>query len=217
MEKNPLIWFDQKIAIDRQSVSYDHLKHKLPLISKPPNETVEERIIQFLHDRDTQAIQLIDQHYQMALFGVIFKIVGVHELAEDAWQESLVKMWRFGDQYDPQKGRLFTWLLNVCRRTAIDKVRSRDFREHQNNQAIEETSTKSNPIGSGMVEEPYVEGIGIREMVDKLDPKYKELINLLYFQGHTQQEAAKELAIPLGTVKTRIRQGVNLLRKWLNS
>ena len=187
------------------------------MISNPLSETIEEEIVRYLRQKDTQAIQLIDQHYQTALFGVIFKLVGIQEFAEDAWQESLVKFWRFGNQYDPEKGRLFTWLLNICRRTAIDKLRSRDYREHKGGQNIEQTSSQTETIVTNLIEEPYVEGIGIKEMVDKLEPKYREIIDLLYFQGHTQQEAAKELSLPLGTVKTRIRKGVNLLRKWLGS
>lgn len=170
-----------------------------------------------MHKRDTEAIQLIDMHYQMALFGVIYKIVGIQELAEDAWQESLVKIWRFGTQYDPEKGRLFTWLINICRRTAIDKIRSKDYREQKNGQEIKEATLQGNNTSEALVEETYIEGIGIKEIVDKLEPKYKELVELLYFKGHTQQEAAKVLEIPLGTVKTRIRQGVNLLRKWLSN
>jgi len=187
------------------------------LISKPPSGTVEEEIIRYLQAKDTQAIRLIDQHYQAALFGIIFKVVGIQEFAEDAWQERLVKIWRYGDQYDPEKGRLFTWLLNICRRTAIDKVRSRDFREQKGGQQIDQTSSQTTTISTPLVEETYIEGIGVKEMVDKLDPKYREIIELLYFKGHTQQEAAKELEIPLGTVKTRIRKGINLLRKWLGS
>ncbi|MCI4666663.1 MAG: sigma-70 family RNA polymerase sigma factor [Bacteroidia bacterium] len=187
------------------------------MISTPPQDTIEEKIVQFLRERNPQAIRLIDQHYQLALFGVIFKIVGIQEMAEDVWQESLIKFWRFGNQYDPEKGRLFTWLLNICRRTSIDKIRSRDFREQKSGRQLEETNTKESTISKSLIEEPYVEGIGIKEMVDKLEPKYKDLIDLLYFRGHTQQEAAKELQIPLGTVKTRIRQGINLLRQWLRS
>ncbi|MEO0896713.1 MAG: sigma-70 family RNA polymerase sigma factor [Bacteroidota bacterium] len=192
-------------------------KGKPQLITSSTSESREEEIIRLLRIKNTQALRLIDAHYQKALFGVIYKIVGIQELAEDAWQESLVKIWRFADQFDPNKGRLFTWLINICRRTAIDKVRSRDFREQKSGQDINETSSQTETVNQDLSEELFVEGIGVKEFVQKLDPKYQEVIDLLYFKGHTQQEAAKELALPLGTVKTRIRTGINLLRKWMGN
>lgn len=175
---------------------------------------VEIQIAQLLQARNTEAIRLIDRHYQAALVGVILRIVRTEEFAEDVWQESLVKIWRFADQYDPNKGRLFTWLINICRRTAIDKTRSRVFKESQSGPQTDSDTVVSAPE---MGVSPYIEGIGVRDMVQKLEPKYSELIDLAFFQGYTHQEAADALELPLGTVKTRIRKAVNVLREWMGN
>ncbi|MEO1447890.1 MAG: sigma-70 family RNA polymerase sigma factor, partial [Bacteroidota bacterium] len=168
-----------------------------------------------LSERDTEAIRLIDRHYQTALVGVIYRIVQSEAFAEDVWQESLVKIWRFADQFDPKKGRLFTWLINICRRAAIDKTRSRAFKERSGGPSTSSNSEETPRREAS--ETPYVEGIGVRDIVQKLEPKYSELIDLAFFQGYTHQEAAEALDLPLGTVKTRIRKAVNVLREWMGN
>ncbi len=173
---------------------------------------IENKIIAYLHEKDKRAIELIFSHYRRALFGVIVKVVGEEKLAEDAFQESLVKMWQKGESYDPAKGRLFTWLLNICRNTAIDKKRSQQSREKKN------IPIEKSEIGDHVAvsEEMNVNLIGLKEVVETLDSKYRELLELVYFQGYTMEEAAIKLNVPEGTAKTRIRTIIRKLRTWAN-
>lgn len=157
---------------------------------------------------------LIFKHYKTALFGVIQKIVGDEELAADVFQESLVKIWRFGPKYDPEKGRLFTWLLNICRNTAIDKTRLKSF---QRTAKIQDPDSTVSMGKDSPAYEINTDAIGLRELIATMDPKYQELLELMYFQGYTQQEISDHLTLPLGTVKTRIRTAIELLRKWLKT
>ncbi len=162
-----------------------------------------------LLDRDMAAYNWLYDHYSAALYGVILRIVRTEEVAQDILQESFVKIWRKIDRYDATKGRLFTWMLNVARNTAIDALRA------QKNQKIQEI----NPNVRSMQDEDQLphrfDHLGIETSLDQLEPKYRELIDLIYFQGHTQSEAAEALGIPLGTVKTRVRTALSLLRQKL--
>lgn len=155
---------------------------------------------------------MIFQRYGKALQGVVLQIVRDQKIAEDVLQESLVKIWQKGPQYDPGKGRLFTWLLNICRNSAIDKIRSKSYRQTTNIQ----TDGNYVPITASIAEyELATDHIGLKEIVERLDPKYRTLVNLVYFGGRTQKEASDELDLPLGTVKTRLRTAIGILQTWM--
>lgn len=166
-----------------------------------------------LKRRDRKAITLLYDNYSAALHGVIFRIVNDKETAEDVLQESFVKIWNNIESYDASKGRLFTWLLNVARNTAIDKTRSKNYRDAGQVQSIEDFVYS--------IERRYntstnIDHIGLKKVVEKLKPEHRTLIELLYFGGYTQTEAAQALGIPLGTVKTRVKIAINQLRELLS-
>jgi len=151
--------------------------------------------------------------YSGALMGIISRIVPQTELAEDILQETFVKIWHSAASYDSSKGRLFTWMMNIARNLSIDKVRSRDFRNTVKNQDIENNvdfidSQKKITFNADL--------LGIKEMVTSLKPEYRAVLDMVYFKGYTHVEAAEELNLPLGTVKTRIRMAIGELRKYFN-
>jgi len=169
----------------------------------------EDALVQRLRARDEAAMTLFYDKYSAALYGVILRIVKKEEIAEDVLQESLVKIWHSFASYDASKGRLFTWVLNVCRNLAIDKIRSRQYRVGSRTQTLEDSSAMRQAAPSGF----RPEHIGLQEMTNKLSPEQKQVIDLLYFGGFTQSEVAEELDLPLGTVKTRARAGIKVLSK----
>ena len=165
-----------------------------------------QQLIFRLKQQDRTVIAELYDAYGSALFGVVLRIVQSRELAEQVLQDTFVKVWRNGPNYDASKGRLFTWLLNIARNTAIDQTRSAQFKQNRKTDSIDQ-----------LVYQPGGESInpdllGVREVVDKLDKKYKQLIQLVYFNGYTQEEVAEETGIPLGTVKTRLRFAISALR-----
>ena len=147
--------------------------------------------------------------YSAALYGVILRIVKKEEIAEDVLQESLIKIWNSFQSYDASKGRLFTWVLNVSRNLAIDKIRSRQYRVGSRTQPLEESAA----LRQAATPTFRPEHIGLQEMTGKLVPEQKQIIDLLYFGGFTQSEVAEELNLPLGTVKTRARAAIKVLAK----
>jgi RNA polymerase sigma factor (sigma-70 family) len=97
------------------------------LLPEPP-PPAEEQLVARLRAQDEAAMTEFYDRYSAALYGVILRIVRKEEEAEDVLQEAMVKIWHSFQSYDPSKGRLFTWVLNVCRNLAIDKIRSRQYR-----------------------------------------------------------------------------------------
>jgi len=171
------------------------------------SELLEKHIVELLMERDEKAITLLYDHYADALYGVIFKVLRNEELAQDALQESFVKIWKNSQQYDPSKAKLFTWLFRICRNTAIDKYRSETNKTDREIQ-IEATDVHSKGETSIRPEE-----LDVLERVGDLEPKYQIVLQALFFEGMTQQEASETLGIPLGTVKTRLKIALRELRK----
>jgi RNA polymerase sigma-70 factor, ECF subfamily len=169
----------------------------------------EDSLVTLLRQRDQRGFTLLYDNYSSALYGIILKIVRIEEVAADVLQDSFVKMWRNIDHYDTSKGSLFTWMLNVARNTAIDRIRSQEYQQSQQNQSIENTVSL---IEQNESIEQQVDAIGLRKVVETLRPEYRSIIELVYFQGYTQAEAAEELGIPLGTVKTRVKAALTQLR-----
>jgi RNA polymerase sigma factor (sigma-70 family) len=169
----------------------------------------EELLVQRLRDRDEAAMTIFYEKYSAALYGVIFRIVKKEEIAEDVLQEAMVKIWHSFSSYDADKGRLFTWVMNVCRNLAIDKIRSRQYRVGSRMQPIEESAALRQAA------EPTFrpEHIGLQEITRQLNPDQQQIVDLLYFGGFTQSEVAEELSLPLGTVKTRARAAIKVLSK----
>ncbi|GEO05006.1 DNA-directed RNA polymerase sigma-70 factor [Adhaeribacter aerolatus] len=172
----------------------------------------EEDLIQRLQQREDAALTLLYERYSAALYGVILRIVKTEEVAEDVMQETFVKIWFSIGQYNKEKGRLFTWLVNIARHAAIDKIRSKEFRVGLKNKPIQDSPV--NQLHSSYEVRP--EHIGIKDMVGKLNPDQKKIIDMMYFDGYTQSEVAEELDIPLGTVKTRARAAIKFLTKLLS-
>ncbi|MFD1756155.1 RNA polymerase sigma factor [Rufibacter sediminis] len=173
------------------------------------NITSEEELVAQLRAQDQRAITLLYRNYSAALYGVILRIVKQEEVAEDVLQESFVKIWSAFSSYDEQKGRLFTWMLNISRNLAIDKIRSKQYRVGSKTQPMENTVT-SHMVSSDGIKPDH---IGLQEMTEQLNPDQKVIIDLMYFNGFTQSEVAEELNIPLGTVKTRARMAIKFLSK----
>ena len=175
---------------------------------EPITRYSEQDLVVMLNEQSNNAFNYLYDHYSGAIYTIINQIVQEKETANDVLQEVFVNIWRKIDTYDPAKGRLFTWMLNIARNAAIDKVRSRAYKDNQKNQPISENVN----AGPNLSAEAGVNDVGLRKVLMTLSEEYRRLIDLSYFQGFTHEEIAKMLGIPLGTVKTRIRTAISQLR-----
>lgn len=166
-----------------------------------------------LRNHEKIAVEALYDMYSASLFGVISRIIADTATAEDLLQETFVKIWHSFSGYSTEKGRLFTWMVNIARNLAIDKLRSKDFKNQNKNQDLENNVTFIDEQRN-TVYKPEL--LGIKELVGTLKPEQKLILDLVYFKGYTHVEAADELGIPLGTIKTRLRMAIQQLRKHFN-
>lgn len=167
-------------------------------------------MIVLLQQRNQQAFSYLYDNYSIALNTVIFRMVEDKELTEDILQEAFVKIWNNFSTYDKTKGRLFTWLLNITKNLTIDTLRSKTYRQQGKILGDENSVSNVQDKNSGI---ERFDTMGLKNQLQHLKPDQRKVIDMAYFTGYTQEEIAKELAIPLGTVKTRIRSGIVELRK----
>lgn len=166
-----------------------------------------------LRNREKVAIEALYDMYSSSLYGVISRIITDTATAEDVLQETFVKIWHSFSSYSTEKGRLFTWMVNIARNLSIDKLRSKDFKNQNKNQELENNVTF---IDEQRNTSYKPELLGIKELVETLKPEQKSILELVYFKGYTHVEAADELGVPLGTIKTRLRMAILQLRKYFN-
>jgi RNA polymerase sigma factor (sigma-70 family) len=172
----------------------------------------EGELVSLLQNRDTSAFGYLYDRYSSALFGLILPIVNETELANDILQEVFLNIWKKIDTYDASKGRLFTWMLNIARNASIDVLRSRSFQNSRKNQPLAETVDWNSNYQAF---QPDTDAIGLHKLLAKLKEEHRVLIELAYFKGYTHEEIAEIEGLPLGTVKTRIRNALMQLRNYM--
>jgi RNA polymerase sigma-70 factor (ECF subfamily) len=171
----------------------------------------EAELIQQLQLHNRNAFEQLYKQYSESMLGVINALVNDLSNAENLLQDSFIKIWKNIFRFDPAKGRLFTWIITICRNTAFNFLRKRG-----NYPKLEIRNDLENVYTGSLSSEPeQVNYIGMGKIVEKLDSNYRIIINMIYFYGYTQQETAQKLDLPLGTVKTRTRNALKILKAQL--
>ncbi|NNF34992.1 MAG: RNA polymerase sigma factor [Saprospiraceae bacterium] len=161
--------------------------------------------------RDEKGLATLYDKYSAALLGIIIRIIGKREVAEEILQQTFLKIWDGIDKYDASKSTLFTWMSTIARNSAIDKRR---LVSYQNQNKTDDLDTHVSLVGNTSTKTHHID---VTQLNKLLDEKYKIVLDYVYLQGYSQSEAAEALEIPLGTVKTRIRQAIKILRDELKN
>lgn len=170
----------------------------------------EQELVIALKARDQLAFEYLYDHYSGSLYSIILQIIRNPAPAHDVLQDVFVNIWRRIETYDPVKGSLFTWMLNISRNASIDLLRSAGYKNNQKNRELTE-----NVYERDSVAQINTDNIGLAGFLEKLRPDLRVLIELSYLKGYTHEEIAQIEDIPLGTVKTRIRSALLQLRELL--
>ena len=168
-----------------------------------------DQLVEQFKQKNERAFSTLYDMYSDSMHGIIYNIVRDKEIANEVLQDVFVKAWNNADSYSSEKGRFFTWILNISRNAAIDKTRSKSFKNSKRNldaeYFVDILETNENLDNK-------TDAIGIGKFVHKLAKKCIKVIELLYFKGFTQSEAAENLNMPIGTIKTRNRNCIKELR-----
>ncbi|WP_421978005.1 RNA polymerase sigma factor [Roseivirga seohaensis] len=178
-------------------------------IARTLDHIEEQELILKLKNQDKDALSYVYDKYGAALYGAVQRIVQDDDVTAEVVQDIFLKIWNKIEMYDPQKGRLFTWMLNLSRNAAIDKIRSKEIKRSAKTDSIDEyvyTIDRQNST------ETSVDGIGVRALMDDLVEEQRFVLLKVYFEGFSHSEIADEYDIPLGTVKSRLRSALKHLR-----
>lgn len=169
----------------------------------------EANLIEEFTAGNEAALSFIYDAYSGALYGVLLQMTRNSDLSRDLLQETFIKIWKYHEKYDASKGALYTWMLNLTRNNCIDYLRSKRNKNQNQNQELD-NHVYAFESNSGF----SPDHIGLKEVVDSLPAEQKQVIDLAYFGGYTQKEISEEFEIPLGTVKSRAKAGMEKLRKF---
>jgi RNA polymerase sigma factor (sigma-70 family) len=173
----------------------------------------EQELVLSLKQRDETAFSYLYNNYAAALNGVIYSMVNDFGISEDILQEAFVKIWNNIDSYDETKGKLYTWMRRITNNLTLDTIKSKLHK--QQTKVVDNELAVAHVQGANNINE-RLNSLDLQKKLDTLDPRQRVIIDMSYFQGYTQEEIAKELDMPVGTVKTRIRTAIIELRKILN-
>lgn len=177
-------------------------------IQQPATGHPEKQLIEGLKNHDVSAFNQLYKMYAATLFGVIMKIVNQQETAEDLLQEVFLKIRRHIGSYDGEKSRLFTWMMNISRNTAIDHLRLKSSRQLRSNLVFEDVEKELEQHSHSF----NTDTVGVKKLLEGLLPKHRQMIDLFYYKGYTHSEIAELLSMPIGSVKTAIRLAILNLR-----
>jgi len=156
------------------------------------------------------AFKRIFNSYSKALYGHALLLLKDDAAAEDVIQESFIKIWKNLHQYSSNKGRIFTWMLQIVRNSAIDYLRKN--KKHTD----KKTEITENNVSDYVLQLPMADS-GLMEEINKLSDNQKFIIYKLIFEGYTHQDLSDEFNIPIGTVKSRYRLAIQNLRSKLSN
>jgi len=175
----------------------------------------EVQLMKRIKARDEEALAELYDLYNRLLYGMIISIVKKREEAEDVLQEVFIKIWESASTFDEERGNVYSWLVTLARNKAIDRIRSKDYKTQKKaSQDVDAPEfflkgDKFDPLETTIFSDRTEL---VKRALDKIPESQSEVLKIAYYRGLTQREISEQLEIPLGTVKTRMRQGMIKLK-----
>lgn len=174
-------------------------------MDKNQNKALDTLIIRLLQDQDQKGVAILYEQYAPVLFGVIQRILQNQEASEEVLQDTFLKIWSHIGSFNADKGNLLSWIIRIARNAAIDRKRLKKINS--------QSESLDNFVNSAMDVGMNTDTIGVKDLTFQLDPNQRQIIDLIYFEGYTHAETAEQLELPLGTVKTRLRNAIQQMKE----
>lgn len=171
--------------------------------------TTEPELVALIKSQRKEGFDLLYANYADAFYNVILRSVKDAALSEDIMQEVFVKIWRNIDKYDPDRARLYTWMIRIVRNACVDHLRSPGHRQQQN---VQEQADDVHHLAA--LKDREID-YGLMDVIARLEPKYRDVINTVFYHNYSHAEAAEVLGLPLGTLKSRVRMALLMLKSSL--
>jgi RNA polymerase sigma factor (sigma-70 family) len=169
----------------------------------------EAGMIRRLIARDQAALSEVYQQFSGLVYSIALRVVQNATMAEEVTQDTFLKIWNQPETWDPNRGKFVSWLLTITRYTAIDRLRLEKRRPMQDAVELDDLRMGKH----GLMDDPtWQDGRVLRSLIERLPPDQVQVIELAFFEGMSHSEMAEYLSLPLGTVKTRVRLGLQKLK-----
>ncbi|WP_283137220.1 sigma-70 family RNA polymerase sigma factor [Rhizohabitans arisaemae] len=178
-----------------------------------PEESLDE-LLRVVARGDEKAFERLYAQTSARVYGLVRRILRDCGQSEEVVQEIFMEVWRTAARFDPAKGSAVAWVMTVAHRRSVDRVRSEQAAHERERGAVALSPERPHDHVSENVED-RLEHERVRRCLASLTDLQRESITLAYYEGYTHQQVAQVLAIPLGTVKTRMRDGLIRLRDCL--
>jgi RNA polymerase sigma-70 factor (ECF subfamily) len=173
----------------------------------------DEELMPRIGEKDPDAFEVFYDRHGGVAYSLAYRIVGERGAAEDVTQEAFISIWRSGARYDAARGSVRTWMLGIVRNRAIDALRSKAGRapklDFDDDSILEHRPAEELTDSEALRRETAQE---VRGALDELPGEQSKVIELAYFGGFSHSEIAGMLGVPLGTVKGRMRLGLEKIR-----
>lgn len=173
----------------------------------------DEELMPLVGGKDPEAFEVLYDRHGGAAYSLAYRIVGDRAAAEEVTQEAFISVWRSGARFDAARGSVRSWLLSVVRNRAIDSLRSKAGKapklDFDDESALEQRPAAERTEEEALRRETASE---LRGALGKLPGEQSKVIELAYFGGFSHSEIAKILSLPMGTVKGRMRLGLEKIR-----
>lgn len=177
-------------------------------------------LLPYVAQGDAAAFETLYDRHCSILYGLLLRILGSPDDAQEALQETFVKAWANSASFDSARGSEIAWLISIARSRGIDKLRARRVRGDRENEAGREISIRTGDVETTTGSENAIasqERVAVRKALDDLPPAQRVALELAYFEGLSQSEIAERTGEPLGTIKTRMQLGMKKLRERLQA
>lgn len=161
-------------------------------------------IIERLKNKDETALSTLYDQYSAALYGVIIRMCRDEQQAQNILQDTFLTIWNKSHQYDPEKGKFYTWSYRIARNKTLNFLRKENKLIQTDDFSVYTIENES--------ESPTIDSLQMKGYLEELDDHHKRALELIYFNGLTHQEAHEEMGVPLGTFKSYVRQALKKLK-----
>lgn len=183
-------------------------------VSAPSALDAATELLQRVAHGDQRAFSELYELITPRMLGLVRHVLKDHAQSEEVVQEVLVEIWQTAPRFDPNKGKAVTWMLTMAHRRAIDRVRSaQSSRDRDTKIGIRDLGREYDSVAESV--EIRIEHERVERALTKLTELQRQAVELAYYGGYTHSEVSTMLSVPIGTVKTRLRDGMIRLREEL--
>lgn len=179
------------------------------MIAADSKQISEQALMQMIAARNQDALMQLYRNYGNLVYSLALRVVRQPVIAEEITQDVFVKLWQKPERWNPAYGQFSSWLLTLTRNAAIDRLR----REGRHSLVLDQPEENEGEIADLIFNDVnWFNGQILRRLLQKLPDEQRQLIELAFYGGHTHSDLAERLELPLGTVKTRLRLGLQKLK-----